>query len=106
LPSWMPSTIALVKAPLPQSLLSADSCRPVEDWHDWDASNPPALIHTMGGKKLMAEAPKDGHLYGFDLADNKLLYRVPVTRVENCKNRIADSMLWTRPKVLYRHSDM
>jgi alcohol dehydrogenase (cytochrome c) len=31
----------------------------------------------------MAVAPKDGHLYGFDLADSKLLYRAPVTRVEN-----------------------
>ena len=31
----------------------------------------------------MAEAPKDGHLYGFDLADNKLLYRTPVTTVAN-----------------------
>jgi len=28
-------------------------------------------------------APKDGHLYGFDLANGELLYRVPVTRVEN-----------------------
>ena len=26
----------------------------------------------------MAVAPKDGHLYGFDLATNGLLYRVPV----------------------------
>ena len=41
-----------------------------KDWHDWDASNPPALIQTAGGKKLMAVAPKDGHLYGFDRADN------------------------------------
>jgi alcohol dehydrogenase (cytochrome c) len=31
----------------------------------------------------MAVAPKDRHLYGFDLADNKLLYRTPVTRIEN-----------------------
>ena len=54
-----------------------------KDWHDWDVSNPPVLIQTMGGKQLMAVAPKDGHLYGFDLADNSLLYRVPVTTVEN-----------------------
>ena len=39
------------------------------DWHDWDVSNPPALIKTMGGKRLMAVSPKDGHLYGYDLAD-------------------------------------
>jgi alcohol dehydrogenase (cytochrome c) len=54
-----------------------------KDWHDWDVSNPPVLIQTMGGKHLMAVAPKDGHLYGFDLADNSLLYRVPVTQVED-----------------------
>ena len=54
-----------------------------KDWHDWDVSNPPILIQTMGGKQLMAVAPKDGYLYGFDLATNDLLYRVPVTRVED-----------------------
>ena len=43
-----------------------------KDWHDWDVSNPPILIQTMGGKQLMAVAPKDGYLYGFDLADNRL----------------------------------
>ena len=53
------------------------------DWHDWDVSNPPAIIQTAGGKKLMSVAPKDGHLYGFDLATNAMLYRVPVTRIEN-----------------------
>ena len=53
------------------------------DWHDWDVSNPPALIRTRAGKKLMAVSPKDGFLYGFDLADNKLLYKTPVTTIEN-----------------------
>jgi alcohol dehydrogenase (cytochrome c) len=59
------------------------------DWHDWDVSNPPILIKTRGGKRLMAVAPKDGHLYGFDLADNKLLYRTPVTRIENVEEPFA-----------------
>jgi alcohol dehydrogenase (cytochrome c) len=53
------------------------------DWHDWDASNPPVPIQTMGGKQLLAVAPKNGYLFGFDLANNQLLYRVPVTRMEN-----------------------
>jgi alcohol dehydrogenase (cytochrome c) len=53
------------------------------DWHDWDVSNPPALINTAGGKNLMAVSPKDGFLYGFDLADNKQLYKTPVTKIEN-----------------------
>ncbi len=55
------------------------------DWHDWDVSNPPALFQTTGGKKLMALSPKDGFLYGFDRADNKLLYRTPVTTIENAE---------------------
>ncbi|HEY1242431.1 MAG TPA: PQQ-binding-like beta-propeller repeat protein [Bryobacteraceae bacterium] len=55
------------------------------DWHDWDVSNPPVLIHTAGGKRLMAVSPKDGHLYGFDLANNKRLYRTPVTTIENAE---------------------
>jgi alcohol dehydrogenase (cytochrome c) len=32
---------------------------------------------------LSWSAPKDGHLYGFDLANNNRLYRVPLTQVEN-----------------------
>ena len=53
------------------------------DWHDWDVASPPALIHTQAGRTLLAAAPKDGHLYGIDLADNALLYRTPVTKIEN-----------------------
>lgn len=54
-----------------------------KDWHDWDVSSAPVLIKTAGGKDLMTLAPKDGHLYGYDLADNKQLYRLPVTKIEN-----------------------
>jgi alcohol dehydrogenase (cytochrome c) len=53
------------------------------DWHDWDVSGAPAIIKTAGGKKVLSAAPKDGHLYGFDLDTNALLYRLPVTRMEN-----------------------
>ncbi len=53
------------------------------DWHDWDVSSAPVLLHTAGGKTLMSVAPKDGHLYGFDLATGALLYRQPMTKVEN-----------------------
>ena len=53
------------------------------DWHDWDVSSAPSLITTWGGKRLMAVAPKDGHLYGIDLGVGKVLYRTPVTRLEN-----------------------
>lgn len=55
-----------------------------KDWHDYDVSNPPILIQTAGGKQIMSVAPKDGHLYAYDLGDNnKLLYRVPIDTVEN-----------------------
>ena len=55
------------------------------DWHDWDVSNTPTLIHTQGGKHLLAVAPKDGYLYGIDLATNTVLYRTPVTQNEECR---------------------
>jgi alcohol dehydrogenase (cytochrome c) len=54
-----------------------------KDWHDYDVSSAPAIIETAGGRKLLSVAPKDGHLYGFDLASSDMLYRMPVTRVEN-----------------------
>jgi alcohol dehydrogenase (cytochrome c) len=55
-----------------------------KDWHDWDVSNPPVPIQTRGGRQLLVVSPKDGHLYGFDLANNnQLLYRLPVTTIEN-----------------------
>ena len=56
-----------------------------KDWHDWDVSSAPAIIETAGGKKLLSVAPKDGHLYGFDLASQEQLYRVAVTRIENAE---------------------
>ena len=54
-----------------------------KDWHDWDVSSAPALVSTASGKRIMLVAPKDGHLYGFDLDTKERLYRVPVTAVEN-----------------------
>ncbi len=53
------------------------------DFHDYDVSTAPALVTTRGGKRLMAVAPKDGHLYGYDLSTGKRLYREPVTTVLN-----------------------
>ena len=54
-----------------------------KDWHDWDVSSAPVLVTTASGKHVMLVAPKDGHLYGFDLDTKERLYRVPVTAVEN-----------------------
>jgi len=53
------------------------------DWHDWDVSSAPALIRTRAGRRLLSAAPKNGRLYGIDLADGAFLYRTPVTRIEN-----------------------
>jgi alcohol dehydrogenase (cytochrome c) len=53
------------------------------DIHDWDTDAAPSLFMTKSGKRMMAAASKDGHLYGFDLASGRLLYRLPVTTMLN-----------------------
>jgi alcohol dehydrogenase (cytochrome c) len=53
------------------------------DWHDWDVSNTPPLVHTRGGNRLLAVAPKDGYLYGINIDSNAQIYRMPVTKIEN-----------------------
>jgi alcohol dehydrogenase (cytochrome c) len=54
-----------------------------EDFHDWDVSAAPSLVTTRAGRYLMAVAPKDGQLYGFDLATSRRLYATPITTREN-----------------------
>jgi len=53
------------------------------DWHDWDVSNAPALIQTRGGKQLLSFTPKNGYLYGLDLATGQFIYHSAVTRRDN-----------------------
>jgi alcohol dehydrogenase (cytochrome c) len=53
------------------------------DFHDWDVSTAPVLFLNRIGHRMLAEAPKDGHLYLIDLNDGKLVYRKPVTTVAN-----------------------
>jgi len=55
------------------------------DFHDWDVSTAPALFTTKAGRRIMAVAPKDGHLYGIDLASGAQLYRLPMTTVANAE---------------------
>ena len=61
---------------------------------------PAGSVKTMGGKRLMAVSPKDGHLYGFDLAGGKLLYRTPVTQIEDMNASLSTrtSILSQRPR--------
>jgi alcohol dehydrogenase (cytochrome c) len=55
------------------------------DFHDWDVSAPPALFLSNKGHRMLAEAPKDGHLYLIDLNTGKVIYRKPVTTVTNAE---------------------
>ncbi len=59
------------------------------DWHDWDVSAAPSIVQTKGGRRLLAVAPKDGFLYGFDLATDKLIYRTAATRIDNADARLS-----------------
>ncbi len=63
-----------------------------EDFHDWDVSAAPTLVHTRSGRALLAAAPKDGNLYGFDLGSGARLYQTAVTTREN-----VDIPLSTKP---------
>src|SRR5271169_3614826 len=53
------------------------------DFHDWDASSTPVRFLNKKGHRMLAEAPKDGHLYLIDLNSGRLVYRKPVTTVAN-----------------------
>jgi alcohol dehydrogenase (cytochrome c) len=53
------------------------------DFHDWDISTAPVLFLSKVGHRMLAEAPKDGHLYLIDLTNGKTVYRKAVTTVDN-----------------------
>jgi glucose dehydrogenase len=53
------------------------------DFHDWDISSAPVLFLSKVGHRMLAEAPKDGHLYLIDLNSGRTVYRKPVTTVSN-----------------------
>jgi alcohol dehydrogenase (cytochrome c) len=54
-----------------------------EDFHDWDVSAAPVVTTTKSGERRLLVAPKDGHLYGFDLKSKARRFRTPVTTIEN-----------------------
>ncbi len=54
-----------------------------EDFHDWDVSATPALITTKAGVHLLADAGKNGLLYGINLDNGKRLYQTAVTTRSN-----------------------
>jgi alcohol dehydrogenase (cytochrome c) len=53
------------------------------DFHDWDLAASPILFTSKAGKKMVAAAGKNGYLYGLDRELKTVLYKVPVTRIEN-----------------------
>jgi glucose dehydrogenase len=53
------------------------------DFHDWDVSSAPVLFLSKAGHRMLAEAPKDGHLYLIDLSNGRVVYKKPVTTVSN-----------------------
>jgi alcohol dehydrogenase (cytochrome c) len=54
-----------------------------EDFHDWDVSAAPVLTTTKSGERRLLVAPKDGHLYGYDVKSGARRFRTPVTTIEN-----------------------
>ena len=57
----------------------------LEDFHDWDVSATPVLFTSRAGRKLMATAVKDGHLYVNDGTTGAQRQRKPVTTLFNVK---------------------
>ena len=55
------------------------------DFHDWDVSSAPALFLSGRGHRMLAEAPKDGHLYLIDLTTGKTIFKKPVTTITNAE---------------------
>ncbi len=53
------------------------------DFHDWDVSAAPALVTTRNKQHRLLAAPKDGHLYGYDLGSGQRVFRTAITTVEN-----------------------
>ncbi len=53
------------------------------DFHDWDVAAAPVLLTTAGGRKLVAEAGKDGHLYGVDRDGGQIVYKTVLTTLMN-----------------------
>jgi alcohol dehydrogenase (cytochrome c) len=54
-----------------------------EDIHDWDLAAAPSLVTTAGGRRLILQAGKDGHVYALDRESGATLWRTAVTRREN-----------------------
>lgn len=59
------------------------------DVHDWDVASAPVLVTTKAGKRIVAAAPKDGVLYGYDLSTDKRIFATSVTTRENVEQPLS-----------------
>jgi alcohol dehydrogenase (cytochrome c) len=53
------------------------------DVHDWDVAAAPALIATKQGVQRAMAAGKDGNLDAIDVSAGKILWKTPVSKMEN-----------------------
>jgi alcohol dehydrogenase (cytochrome c) len=57
------------------------------DGLDYDLGAAPALYTAGTGARLLAAGSKDGHLYGIDRSTHQVLFKTPVTTIENAGAR-------------------
>jgi PQQ-dependent dehydrogenase (methanol/ethanol family) len=55
------------------------------DFHDWDLAASPALFTSRAGRQMVAAAGKNGYLYGLDRDLKSVLFKIPVTTIENAE---------------------
>lgn len=53
------------------------------DVHDWDVAAAPALITTKQGSHRAMAAGKDGNLHAIDVTAGKIIWKTPVSKMEN-----------------------
>jgi alcohol dehydrogenase (cytochrome c) len=61
------------------------------DTHDWDASTAPVIVKTKAGRNIVAIAPKDGHLYAYDIATGRNLYKTETTTIKNAEAPVTET---------------
>lgn len=57
------------------------------DGLDYDFGAAPALYRSANGAERLVAGSKDGHVYGLDRTTHKVLWKTPVTTIENRGNR-------------------
>jgi alcohol dehydrogenase (cytochrome c) len=53
------------------------------DYHDWDLTAPPVVLRTKSGQSRAMVAGKDGFLTSIDPKAQKIIWKTPITTIEN-----------------------